>query len=137
MKLPIVLIIVFISAFSASAQQEYYGIWEVYDTLSIEQTKLGSMTINKVKLLHEKITFNEDGSFEIEHIEPKGFHINANRKGTWIKELDGILLSYQDVYEDEQGKRTATDKEMKYLFVDNKTLQYTFWDGEMRLIKKK
>lgn len=105
------------------AQTNYTGKWEVYDTLSIETTRLGNMTLNKVKLYHKELHLLENGTFKLTHIEPKGFYINANIEGVWEKDVDGILLKYKSEFEDEKGVKSLKAVEEKLLYVDEFTLQ--------------
>lgn len=123
----IITVLVALFAFIATlkAQQNFSGNWQVYDTLSFTQTKLGDMVLNKVKLLHKKLTLNNDGSFYMHHIEPKGFFIDADVSGTW-KVYNGMLvLEYENEYENQQGIKQTEIVKDNLLIVDESKLSFT------------
>lgn len=118
------------------SQTEFVGNWEVYDTLSIETTKLGSMSINKVKLYHKKLKLNSDATFNLHHIEPKGFFIDANVIGEWKKEVDGVTLIYEDEFKDQNGNVSLKKIEQKLLYSKEGELVVNTYDKKMKYLKK-
>ncbi len=98
--------------------QNMVGDWELYDTLSISQVKLGNNMLNKVKLIHKQLTINQDGTFSIKHIEPKGFSINADIDGTWESNDNEIILLYENIHENQKGEKVKKPVKEKLTIID-------------------
>lgn len=118
------------------SQSLYEGKWVAYDTLSIEKTQLGSMTINKVKLYHKVLEFDTAGKYSMTHIEPKGFFIDANVSGTWKESSSGIVLTYKDRKTNEKGVSNISSVLEEYKRVGKDSISFIYNDKVMIFIKE-
>lgn len=132
----IVFILMCVSIAQLKAQHHVVGDWELYDTLSFSQAKLGNNILNKVKLIHKQLTLNPDSTFSIKHIEPKGFSINADVSGTWKVNNEEVILSFENVYENQNGERKKEWVKEQLTITDETKLRVELQQGVFYYIKK-
>lgn len=132
----IVFILMCVSITQLKAQDYMVGDWELYDTLSFSQAKLGNNILNKVKLIHKQLTLNSDSTFSIKHIEPKGFSINVDVAGTWKVNNEEVVLSYENVYENQNGERKKEWVKEQLTIIDETKLRVELQQGVFYYIKK-
>ena len=118
------------------SQYLYEGKWVAYDTLSIEKTQIGTMTINKVKLFHKVLELDASGKYNMTHIEPKGFFIDANVRGTWEVSSNGIVLTYKDRKTDEKGVSNVFSVLEQYKQIGKDSISFIYNDNIILFIKE-
>lgn len=106
----------------AAQPEELTGVYELRDTLSKQKIEMGDSYVIKVKMLVKELYLNTDQSFELKHIEPKGFAINADKTGTWSFENNKILLKYKDIIVDEKGIKSEKEIIDEYVLFDGKLI---------------
>ncbi len=117
------IILICTSFFQLKAQQNMVGNWELYDTLSISQVKLGDNILNKLKLIHKELTLNVDSTFSLKHIEPKGFSINADIVGTWQVNNSEVILLYENLYENQKGEKKKEMVKDRLIIIDKSKMR--------------